>query len=193
MKMVALFLAISAVIGMRDSRRQDEREKKRLLSAFGKRGNKEYPDGRFAQIPKYTQRHPGSFMIDDITWNDLDMDSLFRSMDTTCSSPGEEYLYRLLRCPRTGGTSPLSGDGMQWWTAHEEERIRVQRILLTAGINSRISVYEYLDRLDGLEDRSPVSDLPAVILPALSLAVMAYRPSVGICCLADSQLRAGRC
>ena len=184
--LAAIFLALSALIGSRDRKDREEKERRHLKEGFGKKGNKVYPDGRTAQIPAYFMRHPGDFQIDDITWNDLDMDLLFQSMDTTCSSPGEEYLYRLLRCPRTGGTSPLSGDGMQWWTAHEEERIRVQRILLTAGINSRISVYEYLDRLDGLEDRSPVSDLPAVILPALSLAVMAYRPSVGICCLLAS-------
>lgn len=182
----AVFLAFSALIGSRDRKAREEKERRRLSSAFGKKGNKAYPDGRLAQIPVYFERHPGDFQIDDITWNDLDMDLLYQSMDTTCSSPGEEYLYRLLRCPRTGTGSPLSAEGMKWWTAHEEERIRVQRILLTAGINSKYSVYDYLDRLDSLEDRSPVRDLPAVILPIVSLAVMAYRPPVGICCLLAS-------
>ena len=184
--LVALFLAISAVIGMRDSRRQDEREKKRLLSAFGKRGNKEYPDGRFAQIPKYTQRHPGSFMIDDITWNDLDMDSLFRSMDTTCSSAGEEYLYRLLRAPRMDGQIACSDPGMKWWAEHETERVRVQRLLQIPGRSGKYSIYDYLNLMEDLPARSPVRDLPAVILPLISFVILFFNPPVGICCLLAS-------
>ncbi len=34
--------------------------------------------------------------IDDITWNDLEMDKLFNSMDNTITSIGAEYLYREL-------------------------------------------------------------------------------------------------
>ena len=37
--------------------------------------------------------------IDDITWNDLGMDDIFRMMNNTNSSAGQEYLYRMLRQP----------------------------------------------------------------------------------------------
>lgn len=41
--------------------------------------------------------HSNSDMIDDISWNDLSMDSIFKRIKNTQSSVGDEYLYRLLR------------------------------------------------------------------------------------------------
>ena len=146
-----LFLMVSALIGLRDKKQRDARERKILAKSFGKTGAKEYKDGRFEQIPGYLKRHSEDFEIDDITWNDLDMDLVYRSMDSTCSSAGEEYLYWLLRTPRTDSVTRLSEEGMQWWTANEEERIEVQRILQDLGRSSKYSVYDYLDLMK--EDR----------------------------------------
>ncbi|WMC92726.1 hypothetical protein [Kineothrix sp. MB12-C1] len=36
----------------------------------------------------------------DITWNDLNMDAVFRQMNYAYSAAGEEYLYYLLRSPK---------------------------------------------------------------------------------------------
>lgn len=113
--LIALFLLVSALIGIRDRRRQDAGERRALAEAFGKPGAKEYPDGRFHELPRYLERHRREYVVDDITWNDLDMDLLFRSMDTTSSSAGEEYLYWLLRTPVTGDLPRCSEEGMHWW------------------------------------------------------------------------------
>lgn len=37
--------------------------------------------------------------IDDITWNDLEMEYVFARLNNTLSSVGEEYLYKTLRTP----------------------------------------------------------------------------------------------
>lgn len=182
----AVFLAISAVIGIRDRKRTDIRERRKLRESFGKPGAKEYQDGRYEQIPGYQKRHRQSFEVDDITWNDLDMDLLYHSMDTTCSAAGEEYLYWLLRSPRTDGGTCLSEEGMHWWTDHEQERVGVQRILQGLGRGSKYSVYDYLDLLDTLKDRGIAADLPALLLPAVSLGIMFVSPPVGILCLLGS-------
>lgn len=182
----AVFLAISAVIGIRDRKRTDIRERRKLRESFGKPGAKEYQDGRYEQIPGYQKRHRQSFEVDDITWNDLDMDLLYHSMDTTCSAAGEEYLYWLLRSPRTDGGTCLSEEGMRWWTDHEQERVGVQRILQGLGRGSKYSVYDYLDLLDTLKDRGIAADLPALLLPAVSLGIMFVSPPVGILCLLGS-------
>ena len=181
-----LFLMVSALIGLRDKKQRDARERKILAKSFGKTGAKEYKDGRFEQIPGYLKRHSEDFEIDDITWNDLDMDLVYRSMDSTCSSAGEEYLYWLLRTPRTDSVTRLSEEGIQWWTANEEERIEVQRILQDLGRSSKYSVYDYLDLMKDLPGRSLAADLPALILPAASFAVMFFRPPIGLMCLLAS-------
>ena len=184
--LIALFLAISAVIGLRDQKQREARERKKLREAFGKPGNKEYRDGRFEQIPGYLKRHREDFEIDDITWNDLDMDLLYHRIDSTCSAAGEEYLYWLLRAPRTDGGTYLSEEGMQWWPAHEEERIDVQRILQNLGRDSKYSVYDYLALMASLPDRGLAADLPAIILPAVSLGIMVFRPPIGLLALLAS-------
>lgn len=40
-----------------------------------------------------------NFIIDDITWRDLDMDEVFKKLDHTKSLSGMQYLYNLLRKP----------------------------------------------------------------------------------------------
>ena len=182
----AVFLGISAVIGFRDRKRFDARERRRLTENFGKPGSKEYPDGRYEQIPGYFKRHRQDYEVDDITWNDLDMDLLYHRMDTTCSAAGEEYLYWLLRTPRTDGGSFVSDEAIQWWTAHEQERLDVQRILQGLGRGSKYSVYDYLDLLSSLPDRGIAADLPALILPAVSLGIMFISPPAGLLCLLGS-------
>ena len=183
---IALFLAISAAIGFRDRKQREERERKKLRESFGEASDKEYRDGRFEQIPGYLKRHRRDFEIDDITWNDLDMDLLYRRIDSTCSAAGEEYLYWLLRTPRTDGGTELSEEGMQWWSSHEAERIDVQRTLQDLGRDSKYSVYEYLALMDNLPDRKFAADLPAIILPAISLGIMFLRPPIGLLLLLAS-------
>ncbi len=40
-----------------------------------------------------------NFTIDDITWRDLNMNSIFSKIDHTKSLPGMQYLYNILRNP----------------------------------------------------------------------------------------------
>ncbi|WP_434284108.1 hypothetical protein [Clostridium botulinum] len=40
-----------------------------------------------------------TFFIDDITWNDLDMNEVFIRINNTQFSVGEEFLYNTLREP----------------------------------------------------------------------------------------------
>lgn len=184
--LIAVFLVISAVIGRRDRLRRDARERKKLAESFGKPGSKEYPDGRIEQIRGCIRRDHSPFSVDDITWNDLDMDLLYRSMDTTCSTAGEEALYLLLRSPRIDGGTSCSEEGMQWFAANESERIEVQRILQSLGRSSKYSIYDYLALTADLPDRGLAKDILAIILPAVSLGIMLLRPSVGLICLLAS-------
>ena len=183
--LLAVFLFISAVIGFRDRKQFDAKERLKLAGAFGNPGEKEYPEGRLRELRRCSERRGRSngFVIDEITWNDLDMDALYRNMDITCSSAGEESLYHLLRTPRTDGSIPVSEEGLNWWTQNEKERINVQRILQQLGRSSKYSLYDYLDLVSSLEERSAVKELYAILLPAVSLGIMAAKPPAGIICL----------
>ena len=73
----------------------------KVRGSFGKLPEKTVKIERFVRIPTFFWKHPQEGQIDDITWNDLDMDEVFRRMDYTYSSTGQEYLYYLLRTPNT--------------------------------------------------------------------------------------------
>lgn len=48
---------------------------------------------------KYDPESAKKTTVDDCTWNDLNMDQIFTSMDRTVTTPGEQRLYQILRTP----------------------------------------------------------------------------------------------
>lgn len=90
---VVIFVAF-VTLGKIDKRRSLI---KRVKASYGVHGTSEISRERYKQIAGYTDVHGES--IDDITWNDLDMDRVFVMLNQTFSWVGESYLYYLLRNP----------------------------------------------------------------------------------------------
>lgn len=63
----------------------------------------EYFSGDMEDIRSYFDaccaRKKDAFYIDDTTWNDLDMDAVFKRINRGTSAAGEQYLYYMLRRP----------------------------------------------------------------------------------------------
>lgn len=132
----------------------DEKKKKRdfiqkLKNDYGKPSSKQYPDGRLQSVKGYAVRKKNAFWLDDITWNDLDMDRMFQQLDYSYSAAGEEYLYGMLRSPRMDTDSY---DEMErfvtYFMEHEEERIKLQTVFARIGRTGKYSIFDYLDSLD---------------------------------------------
>ena len=72
-----------------------------LLTNWGKTPNVKYKDNDFKYISSYFKNklNNNDFYIDDITWNDIGMDDVFKRMNSTSSFVGENYLYYMLRKP----------------------------------------------------------------------------------------------
>ena len=49
--------------------------------------------------------------LNDRTWNDLDLDDVFHSIDHAASEPGRQYLYHMLRSPQSSPTPLVRLDG----------------------------------------------------------------------------------
>lgn len=93
----AIFLVcIAVLVGSELS--AERRIKNQALSCFGKLPEQEYALG---DIPKYAEFCETSWQdsrIDATTWNDLDMDLVFRRINNCQSAVGEQYLYEKLHC-----------------------------------------------------------------------------------------------
>ncbi|MCM1330507.1 MAG: hypothetical protein NC253_13835 [Ruminococcus sp.] len=79
--------------------------------------------------------------IDDITWNDLDMDGIFDRLNTCQSSVGEEYLYALLR-RGLGGDEELFRRALELLGGDRELRINVCERLRNLGFMNYNAVAE---------------------------------------------------
>jgi len=124
--------------------------------------------------------------VDDITWNDLDMDEIFMLMNNTQTSIGEEYLYALLRKPSLSGEELAERNRLiKFFQEQEEERLQVQMKLYPVGKQTVISVYEYINRLG---EREVKSNLPHYLMILGLLAsigiIFIYPPAGGILTLA---------
>jgi DNA mismatch repair ATPase MutS len=121
--------------------------------------------------------------IDDITWNDLDMDELFMLMNNTQSAMGEECLYALLRKPCYSNVELNERNRLiEFFRTHEEKRLKLQANLKTVGKLMNISAFEYANYLG---DEKTGSNIPHILmcLGFLSSVVLIFfnPPLGGIC------------
>lgn len=72
--------------------------------------------------------------IDDCTWNDLNMEQIFSSIDRTITTPGEQQLYRILRIPLTEErTLRQRGKTISFFHDHPGKREQIQQELWKLG------------------------------------------------------------
>lgn len=112
-----------------------------------------------------------AFYLDDITWNDLEMDNVYQLLNHTWTSPGEEMLYHILRTPRlSDGELERRERLLRDIARHPEGREELEMALYDIGKTDKISVYEYLFKAKGLK---PISRLPHLLAAALLAGCMA--------------------
>lgn len=152
---MAVFLA---AVFAREAYTAKCREKKfiqDLYADFGKPPCKEYTLERYAHIGSYYERHRTDDQIDDITWNDLSMDDIFKRMNYAFSASGEEYLYYTLRnvCASRAELEHLE-ETVCFFMENANERVKIQFLMSKLGHTGKYSLYEYLENLDILGKRS---------------------------------------
>ena len=84
----------------------------------------------------FRNKSEGDGIIDDITWNDLNMDDIFKSINNTRSTAGREMLYIILRDNNVDKKSLIKRDKViEYFRQNEEDRFKVQYILDKLGIS----------------------------------------------------------
>ena len=153
-----LFIAIGVVIvfffiaGINEKKRSAAALQGRLEKKWGDVPQEEYTADKYNSIQYYYRQHRDSASdIDDITWNDLDMDQIYLLINNTCSAMGEEYLYYLLRKPYFDESVQKERERViGYFSSNKKERYSLQAILSDIGRVKLISLYEYINRLNQL-------------------------------------------
>ena len=99
---ILLFLAGAGVLNYYEKGKRRKLFLERMMASWGKIPQREYSYDELEHISQFfRKREKEGFYVDDITWNDLDLDAVFDTVDHTVSVCGEEYLYTALRMPVT--------------------------------------------------------------------------------------------
>lgn len=185
---LAAMILFVVVVFAREAVGAAGREKKFIQSLyrnFGELPDRKYTPENSAHIPGYYRRHPEEGQLDDITWNDLDMESVFRRMNYTYSATGEEYLYYLLR---STGREPGELEHFErladWFADHADGRVRLQFLMSAMGRTGKYSLYDYIENLDALGERKNGKHLVPILLFALLLLAMPFRLTYALVAMA---------
>ena len=91
--LIFLFMIVLLVNGKREQKKQDAWWRKKLSELYGQASPYTLDVDALCHVKRFYEKHPMPHQVDDITWNDLDLDQLFERINYTQSTCGEEYLY----------------------------------------------------------------------------------------------------
>ncbi|MBQ1409975.1 MAG: hypothetical protein IIY94_01680 [Oscillospiraceae bacterium] len=116
--------------------------KQRLRAAYGKVPDPFYFDGDMNYIRAYydyrRDNELDEFLIDEVTWYDLDLDRLFKRINPKRCTSGEQYLYYMLRSPAVDAKRYAERKQLiEYAQAEPERRLRAESILARLGCSRR--------------------------------------------------------
>ena len=185
MEVILAFVGIWFIILLKIAYEEIQSKKRlriRLQEQYGKNKKVEYTSERLESIKKYYESiQDDKHDIDDITWNDVDMDEIFASLSNTSTSIGEEYLYALLRKVQYDDTRLKRIDEMaDYFKDHEEERLNLQIQFSKMGHMNRISVYEYINVFDDFTEVSPLKHIFQAVGLLVTISVIPFNVPLGV-------------
>ena len=154
---------------------------KKLEEEWGKFSKRDYEYEEYECISHYYKSKEYPHYIDDITWNDLDMDRVFKAMNNTQSSLGAEVLYEMLRVP-VFETSVLQKreELIQYMTKNPEMRTKLQVIFSGIGRTKRFSVTDYIALLDEVKVSGSGKHIVIAMIAVFAFASLFVNPILGI-------------
>ncbi len=164
--------------------RQKRQLKERLLEQWGQVPEREYADGDLRRIGRYYElchkKEPEKLVVDDITWNDLELEDLFLLLNHTQSSVGEESLYRMLRMPETDLSVLQERDRLaEVFTRDADLRLALETNFSHMGRDGRQAVCDYISELSKQPRRTNVYHYLVIAVMLFAVALLFVSPFYG--------------
>ncbi|MBE5926781.1 MAG: hypothetical protein E7270_07445 [Lachnospiraceae bacterium] len=158
---IGAFLLILVIFSIRvhfAKKEETEKLRKRIKRAFGNVPDREYKINEFETIPMYFEKTKGDeFFVDDITWNDLNMDNIYMIMNHSETSIGDEYLYKMLRIPNMNSTLLDENERyVKYFEDNNDKACNIQEKFARIGRTNNISIYDFIHRLQDVERGSNI-------------------------------------
>jgi hypothetical protein len=176
---ILAFMVIAFVLGLRDKAKARKNLISRLKKEYGSEPHIRCKSGERDHITGFFRNHKDGFQIDDITWNDLDMDSVYDRVNYCLSAAGDEYLYYMLRTPRQVDDFEDFEKKTQFFQSNSDKRLEMQLIFSDIGKSSKYSIYDYIDYLKTAVDTGNGRHFVGLALIALSIVLCFYNFTAG--------------
>lgn len=182
---IGLGVAVAAVLiyqVVTSNSRRNKRYLSSIINSWGNLPKREYDYGELEHIAKYYEATKSeAFTIDDITWNDLDMDSVFCMMNQCRSSSGDDYLYKLLRTPLTSKEELEERKRIiEFFSRNEKTRTAYQMELSKVGHSKKFALIEYVNNITKLLPDSNLDNYMHLLLYVAVIAAIILQPATGI-------------
>ena len=162
-------------------KRRQEKLRKQLNELWGNESDREYNGVEFERVRKYFDALKREEFVDDITWNDLGMDSIFKEMNYTRSSVGEDCLYdRLRRMDYSDEELKEFDKIVDYLYRNKDVCIKYLEKFAEIGRTKSISIYEFIHNLTKLGHRSNTVHYLFVATIISAIALIFIAPGFGI-------------
>lgn len=185
---VIAFIVIIFLLGIREKNKRQQEIVNLIKEQYGKTRKLENPL-RLGVIDGYYLNRLSSenedFFIDDITWNDLEMDKIYGKLNHTSSFMGEEYLYYRLRKPYfEEDVLQRQEEDVLYMKDHPVLREQMQIVLADADKSSKYSIYDCLNvaGTDGFNKNIGIHILNYSLL-LISIILLFVKTGLGLICL----------
>lgn len=164
---------------------EEQRAKKiyaeKLKKDYAKKNQRNFGGSKPSDFEGFFKSHKNEFIIDDITFNDLDLWSVFKQMNYAKSSAGDEYLYYMLKSPDLEEKDYSDFEKkVGYFIENEKDRLKLQILFHEIGRTGKYSVYDYLSGLDYMDDLKISIDIVMDILLVVMLVLSNMGYVIGI-------------
>lgn len=175
----AIMLIVFVVLSWGMQWRRREKNRSRMKFYYGRWRDVYYSDEVLSIIKEYTQSK--DCFIDEITWNDLNMDDVFQKINHTWSFAGEDYLYYLMHVPVNSKKDWKDQEELiRYYQEHERERIELQMLFAKIGKYHGASIYSYICRSIEMNTHTPLVHYLCPMALAIAIGSLFFNPAEGV-------------
>ena len=175
----AIILIVFVVLSWGIQWRRREKNRSRMKFYYGRWRDVYYSDEVLSIIKEYTQSK--ECLIDEITWNDLNMDDVFQKINHTWSFAGEDYLYYLMHVPVNSKKDWKDQEELiRYYQEHERKRIELQMLFAKSGKYHGASIYSYISRSIEMNTHTPLVHYLCPIALAIAIGSLFFNPAEGV-------------
>ena len=182
---ILAIILVSTVISLGSNIKRNREIKKRIETNWGEEVEEKYSEDDLKTIAEYFNNKKNAeenkFFIDEITWNDLSMDSIFKKINTTESSPGEQCLYNILREPLFNEQELKQRDKLiNFFDEHKDERKKIQYMLAKLGKKRSCLISDYFYNKDEKIKSNLMYYRILAAMPFICIGVMFLNAQIGV-------------